>query len=310
MPRSARIDYPGARHHVMNRGARKSPVFPDDASCGFFVECLNKACERYQIKIHGFSLMPNHFHLMVESVFGNLSKAMALASSRYTRHLNQVYGWDGPVFRGRFHNRVVLSEEHWWYLLFYLHLNPVRARLVVNSDQWLWSSHHNYVGAEHTSDRGLVSADELSRVLEGAGGYAHLLEEIRMGRRFSPEQFQQVLFEESLRSSALQMVEKQEESPRVNQLGDAWQLVSQVTGTDLNAVVRSRRGRGGNPSRRVLCWWLAYGIGLSNAQIGEQLGIDSSTVCRLITTARKEITLGRDPVCGWAAELESASTSD
>ncbi|MDJ0766682.1 MAG: hypothetical protein QNJ97_27165, partial [Myxococcota bacterium] len=67
MPRTARIDYPGARHHVMNRGARGQTVFCNVDQCDRFLDLLGQAVSRYRIRVHGFAIMPNHFHLMVES---------------------------------------------------------------------------------------------------------------------------------------------------------------------------------------------------------------------------------------------------
>ena len=72
----------GARHHVMNRGVRLHDIFFADESCAVFLELVGEAVERCAIRVHGYALTPNHFHLMVESVRGNLSEAMKLISSR------------------------------------------------------------------------------------------------------------------------------------------------------------------------------------------------------------------------------------
>ncbi|MCP4676803.1 MAG: hypothetical protein GY854_15075 [Deltaproteobacteria bacterium] len=90
MPRSARIDFPGARHHVMNRGARRANIFLDESCCSNFLSLLGRALERYGIRIHGFAIMPNHFHLMVESIQRNLGEAMKYVTSQYGFFLNRI----------------------------------------------------------------------------------------------------------------------------------------------------------------------------------------------------------------------------
>lgn len=87
MPRPPRIDFSGAHHHVMNRGARLQTIFFDDESCAVFLDLVGEAVERYGIKVHGYALMAVHFHLMVESVRGNLSEAMKLISARYVQEM-------------------------------------------------------------------------------------------------------------------------------------------------------------------------------------------------------------------------------
>jgi putative transposase len=117
MVRPLRIDFPGAKHHVMNRGNRRGPVFIDDWCCVTFSDVLDSAVDRFEIVIHAFALLGNHYHLLVESVHGNLSPAMAFIGSTFSRKMNDRFHWDGSVFRGRYHNRVVSGTDHWLYLL-------------------------------------------------------------------------------------------------------------------------------------------------------------------------------------------------
>ncbi len=137
----------------MNRAARRTTVFDSDDLCSYFCDILAKVTERFGIRVHGFALMPTHYHLIIESVHENLSRAMSYLNGRFTQSANCERGMDGSVFRGRFHNKVVTDPADRRYLLPYLHLNPFRAHLAMGVDQWHWSSHSYYSGRKIGPDR-------------------------------------------------------------------------------------------------------------------------------------------------------------
>ena len=146
MPRPRRIDYPDAWHHVMNRGARREAVFLSDDHALIFLECMGRMAERFGIEIHAFVLMPNHYHMLLRSVRGNLSRAMQFFGGEYTRRINILHRWDGPIFRGRFRSELIEEEQHLRQVVPYIHLNPCRAGLVIRPQEFLWSSYSDYSG--------------------------------------------------------------------------------------------------------------------------------------------------------------------
>lgn len=75
MSRPLRIEYPGAWYHVMNHGRRKEPIFINDSDYRLFLKVLEQSCMFYSIEVHAYSLLPNHYHLLVHTPLGNLSKA-------------------------------------------------------------------------------------------------------------------------------------------------------------------------------------------------------------------------------------------
>ena len=121
-------------------------MFYNEECCRQFLDLVGRAVERFGIVVHAYVLMPNHFHLLVESVYENLSAALKLVSQEYTQYLNRTPGFDGSVFRGRFASKLVQDETHWHYLPIYFHLNSVRARMTMNLDDYAWSSHAAYLG--------------------------------------------------------------------------------------------------------------------------------------------------------------------
>jgi putative transposase len=96
-----RLDFPGARHHLMNRGARREPIFLDDDDRRAMLDLLADLPERFGVRVHGYALMPNHDHLMLEPVWGELSRAMRHVNAEFAQRLNRRYRWDGPVYKGR-----------------------------------------------------------------------------------------------------------------------------------------------------------------------------------------------------------------
>ncbi len=156
MPRKQRVDFPGAWHHVMNRGRRREAVFVDDDGCQLFLDVIGAVFEHNGCEVHGYSLMPNHFHLLVRSARGDLSA------------LNRLHGWDGAVFRGRFKSQLVTDEAYLGHLLAYLHLNPVRAHLVSRPDEPSWTSHRPYLGLDRPPP--LVEHGDAARAARRARG--------------------------------------------------------------------------------------------------------------------------------------------
>src|SRR6202007_1063182 len=100
MPRQLRIEYPGAIYHVMNRGDRREAIFSDDADRKRFLEPLGEACEKTDWQVHAYCLMPNHFHLVVETPNANLVAGMKWFLGTYTSRFNRRQKEFKPVERG------------------------------------------------------------------------------------------------------------------------------------------------------------------------------------------------------------------
>ena len=144
MPRQLRIEYPGAIYHVMSRGDRRENIFYDDVDRHDFVRTLGEACQKTGFEVHAYCLMPNHFHLVVETPNGNLVAGMRWLLSSYSLRLNHRRKLFGHVFSGRY--KALLVEPGKSYLKTvcdYVHLNPVRARMLRGDDPlraYPWSS--------------------------------------------------------------------------------------------------------------------------------------------------------------------------
>lgn len=140
MPRGPRKDYPGAWHHVMNRGIAKRSVFESRSDLRYFLSQLARAVRRKEIEVHAFCLMTTHFHLLLKSPEGGLSTAMKRIENSYVRRFNIERRRDGSLFRGRYTSKLVESEAYRRILIRYIHFNPVKAGIVSKPKEYRYSS--------------------------------------------------------------------------------------------------------------------------------------------------------------------------
>jgi putative transposase len=146
MARQLRIEFPGAFYHVMSRGNGKQPIFVSDEDRHFFISCLGKAYDRYQSIIHAYCLMENHYHLLVETPNAQLSKIMQSVNTTYSVYFNKKHNQCGHLYQGRFKAILVQAEEYGRELGPYVHLNPIRAKLADDPEQYPWSNYREYLG--------------------------------------------------------------------------------------------------------------------------------------------------------------------
>jgi REP element-mobilizing transposase RayT len=152
MGRPLRIEYPGALYHITSRGNEKKKIFLDDADRLTFLEILKDYHDRYGILIHSYVLMDNPYHLILEAPRSNLLKVMHGINGRYTGYFNRRYKRFGHLFQGRYKGILVEKDAYLLTVSRYVHLNPVRARVVKKSEQYRWSSYPGYLGKEKGSE--------------------------------------------------------------------------------------------------------------------------------------------------------------
>ena len=145
MTRPLRIAYNGAWYHVMNRGLAHSPIFVNDDHRQCFLDLLFEIHNRYHVEIHAYCLMNNHYHLLIRTPLGNISRVMRHLDGVYTQRFNSSVKRDGPLFRGRYKSILVDADTYLLRLSRYIHLNPVKASLVRKAEQFPWSSYQAYL---------------------------------------------------------------------------------------------------------------------------------------------------------------------
>ena len=155
MARPIRVEFPGAVYHVTARGNERRAIFRDDQDRRRFLETIGEMVEQFGVLVHAYCLMPNHYHLVVETPRGNLSQAVGWLQVTYTVRFNRRHRRSGHLFQGRFKAQVVEADAYAQGLVEYIHLNPVRPRRkseriaterAAELDAYVWSSHRDYAG--------------------------------------------------------------------------------------------------------------------------------------------------------------------
>ena len=141
MARPLRIEYAEAVYHVTSRGNARRSIFKDDKDRGMLLNLLEEVNDRYHWLCHAYCLMNNHYHLVIETPDGNLSKGMRQLNGVYTMRFNRRHGSVGHVFQGRYKAILVQKETHLLEVCRYVVLNPVRAKVVEVPEGWRWSSY-------------------------------------------------------------------------------------------------------------------------------------------------------------------------
>jgi putative transposase len=145
MPRRARAIEGGLAYHVLNRANARLPLFKKEADYAAFERVLEEAFEREPLRIVGYCLMPNHWHLVVWPQGGadrQVSEFMRWLTVTHTQRsqAHRHTAGTGHLYQGRFKSFPIQGDEHLYTVLRYVERNPVRADLVGRAEQWRWSS--------------------------------------------------------------------------------------------------------------------------------------------------------------------------
>ncbi len=147
MARPLRIEFEGAVYHLTARGNERRKIFFSKRDYERFKEYIAEAKEKYHFILHCYVLMTNHYHLLIETPEKNLSKIMHHINSSYTTYTNVKRKRSGHLFQGRFKSIVVDKDSYLLELSRYLHLNPVRAKVVEKPEDYPNSSYTAYISA-------------------------------------------------------------------------------------------------------------------------------------------------------------------
>lgn len=287
MPRAAREDYPGAWHHVMNRGRNRVNIFIDDNDAVAFLFAIHNTIDRYGIQVHAYSLMPNHYHLLIRSPHGNLSSAMKHLGSVYTLEFNRRHKKDGTLFRGRFKSQLVKHEAYLQYLFAYIHLNPVKGGLVSRIDGLhAWTSYRRLMNKDIEPQ--WLSTTGVQQAFGSAVDMKNMT--LRLHRKSEPWPVGMNREDGWFRWHMCPVQAEQVDiAPATGQRNAEILLeeICNIAGIDEGRLKESVRGPGGNPERRFACWALFHGTYMNQRQIGGLLGLTKAQVAQNLYRCRE-----------------------
>jgi len=281
MARPLRIEYPGALYHVTSRGDRQEAIFDDDPDRAAFLNILGEVVSRFRWRCHAYCLMDNHYHLMIETPQGNLTKGMRQLNGVFTQWSNRRHRRSGHLFQGRYQAILIDRDAYFLELSRYIVLNPVRAAMVKHPRLWAWSSYGATIGttpapawfttddllAEFGNRRAGARRKYQEFVAEGMGAesiWKDLKGQIYLGDDDFVQQMREKLGERA----------EDVNIPRVQQRGAA---------PTLSAIRRQYKHR--DDVIRV-----AYATGsYSYQQIAKEFGVHFTTVGRIVRQSMKRV---------------------
>ena len=296
MARQWRIEYPGAFYHILSRGNERQEIFRSDDDRELFLELIGDFSSRFQIDVFAYVLMGNHYHLLLKTHEGNLSKAMQWLGTTYTRKINLKYGRIGHLFQGRYKSLLVENDRYLLRLSCYIHRNPLRARIVKRLSDYPWSSFRSYGYARKTPEwlktgliLGLMSGkdprrqyrDKVRQYSDEAGS---VWEDVKHGLIFGSQAFVKDIREQFIADG------KDPELPQYNRIvnqvspEDMLHRGAAALNFDLEAAAAKKRIPAGEKDKRDLMIYLLWeNGGLTNQEIGAYFGLTYSSVSRRVS---------------------------
>lgn len=326
MSRPLRIDRAGGWYHVMARGINRQRIFLDDIDRRHWLGLLTELVGRFRTRIHAYALLDNHYHMIIETLEPNLSRAMQWLQTSYSMWHNRRHGRIGPLFQGRFRS-VVVEDGSWGYeLSVYVHLNPLRlerfrlSRKERKAGQkgldrpptaeecrqrleklrnYRWSSYRAYAGYEQTPK--WLTTREILRRSGGEEKYRQasqdwlsegtdegMLERLHDGVALGSEAFRRRVVAIG-REKGREIAGRREFNPRVP-YEEMIKMAEELTGEKLEANLKRRR----STVKPLVMWASRKACGFTLREIGERLGgMDYNAVSMMLH--RWEVNLERSP---------------
>ncbi len=247
MTRPPRIEFQGAFYHIIVRGNQQQAIFYDDQDRLEYLKRIKRYKKEHGFLIYAYTLMTNHIHLLIETSKSPISKIMQVINLTYTQYFNRKYMKVGHLFQGRYKSFLCDRDEYLLGLVRYIHLNPVRARVVTGPHEYGWSSHIDYLAEDKKS---FVEKNKVLRLFSESPTQARILyddfikEAIGKGRDetlYDRVVSQQILGNDRFIDEVREKIEEENRPHRKPSLKEVFLAVKEVTGvTESNIISRSR----------------------------------------------------------------------
>jgi putative transposase len=323
MPRKARIDAPGALHHIIARGIARKKVFDDDIDRNFFLERLAMIVRESQTQCLAWALIPNHFHLLFKTGETPITTVMKRLLTGYAMHYNRRHKRYGHLFQNRYKSILCQEDSYLLELVRYIHLNPLRAKLVEGMkelDRFAYCGHGVLMGKVNAEwqntayiarlfDKHLPTARRRYRnfvqkgiadgkrndlvgggLIRSAGGWA-AVKMLRKAKAFQKGD-ERILgdgeFVDSVISEAKETYERKYRL-KAKGLGfdDITAKAAQIIGIDPDLLWLKGKQPKVVQARSLLCYWATNELGISQSALSKRLELSPSAVSLAVARGRE-----------------------
>jgi putative transposase len=288
MARKPRIQYEGAFYHVITRGNQRQKVFRDEEDYRQYLEILARYKNLYKYRLYAYVLMNNHVHLLIETRETQLSKILQGINQSYTAWFNKRYKTVGHLFQGRYKAILCDRDSYLLSLVKYIHLNPVRARLIKTPEEYAWSSHLAYITPVRQS---IVDEEQMLRMFSQDKGRARRLYQayISDGIAVKKEDIygtidKRILGDERFAESVMEKCDASIEPGKKERectLAAMVAAIGETFGITLTQIRQKGKDRGITHGRKLLSL-VAHEYGYKGREIAEYMRKDPALITRHI----------------------------
>jgi REP element-mobilizing transposase RayT len=302
MARAWRIEFEGSLYHVLSRGNEKRDIFFGDDDRRLFLDTLGEMAQRFEIDVFVYVLMDNHYHLLLCTPRANLSRAMQWLGVTYTNRFNARHSRSGHLFQGRFKNMLVQNDAYLLQLSYYIHRNPLRAKMVERLADYRWSSYRAYAYGQQAPEwldterilSQLVNAKDRHKAYrENTQKYAReegrLWEDLRHGFILGEKRFVSEIKKRFLPEIAHREIPQQRWLTKEVDLNQIISKAAAFLGCDVEEFRRSARVSSRCVFDRDLLLYAIWQLGArTNSQIGEIFGLSGSAVSKRVAVLKSK----------------------
>ncbi len=296
MARPYRLQAEDTLYHIIVRGNERKNIFRRARDYEKYLEYLACAKEKYQCHIYAYVLMNNHLHLLLETSLPNISQIMHYLNSSYSTYFNVKYKRVGHLFQGRYKSVIVDKEEYLLELTRYIHLNPVRAKMVKKPGDYTWSSYQAFIGKrnddlislKHLKHYNKFTKEQYRQFVESLSVNEHKLrEDMYAGFILGSERFIKAILKECREQVETKDVSFASDINDAIRMDEILTYVCSYYKVDQESICKARRLR--SDARAASIYFVKQYTSCSNGEIGERFGISYSAVSKMVATVNKRI---------------------
>jgi putative transposase len=291
MARRPRLFASGILYHVIVRGNHRQKTFLNERDYQAYLDRLGRYRKKFGVTVYAYCLMSNHVHLLVETGSQPLWRFMQGLQQSYTQYFNRKHHKVGHLFQGRYKAILCEKDEYLLTLVRYIHLNPIRAKLVQKLDDYPYSGHREYCAVRASE---VLAPDRVLDMLGGRVAYRRFVQEgLRDGHR---EEYYDVIdqrflgeegFIEKLKAQAEEEVAAHR--PKKTVIA-AFRIAARAVDVEPAMLSGADRGWETSRCRALVAYVLIRGLGYKLKDVAKCLGRDAATVSSLVSRYSDRMT--------------------